>query len=145
MTAGGRLGVVAVLTATLLAAPLDNAMARDCTVVEPREERLRCMEENVAELTVRTQAYVCAQRLVEHTFIIVGAEMGASPSEVAASIARDPERAVARMRQVLREASRAFGGLLEIIVLLEDQGEERQHIKRCVETLSPSPFDEGRE
>lgn len=47
----------------------------------------------------------------------------------------------ARMREMLIEVSRPFGGLLELFILLDDEGEERHDIKRCVETLGASPFD----
>ena len=122
-----------------------QAGTSDCAELSDRDERWQCQRESVADLIERMQPYVCARRMVEATFLSVGAKMGMTPSQMATSIARDPESMKARMREVMIDASRLFGETLAFLIELEDESEKRAHIKFCVETLGPSPFDEGTE
>ena len=121
----------------LLAMP-GGAEARGCGQIEDSSARVDCIIEKL-------QPYVCARRMVEATFLSVGAKMGMTPSQMATSIARDPESMKARMREVLIDASRLFGETLAFLIEIDDESEKREHIKFCVETLGPSPFDEGTE
>lgn len=124
------MGVAALAVTLALLTPLDRAEAALCD--DPAETEC---------INARLEAYICARRLTENSFIETAGSMQMTPQQLVALSASDPDRLASMLRDHLVEASRGLAAIIEAMLLIENREEEGALIKDCVEVLGESPFD----